>query len=132
MLLSDTTHDQSSGKVSFADLKSINGVEYGSYKDACRALGLLEDDLLWYSVMEDAKLLKLPRQIRDLFVMIMVFTEVSDPKRFFDDFYECMTEDYEVQLIPPDSTNKDLIRNMLLIDIDEQLQSTGNAVLFKV
>ena len=78
------------------------------------------------------KAVKLPKQIRDLLVMIMIFTEVSDPKMLFEEFIECMYEDYEAKLLPPNNTNKELLRNMVLIEIEEQLISTENAVLFKV
>ena len=132
MLLSDTSHSISAGKVSFADLRTVNGVVHETYKEACRALGLLEDDILWHSVMEDAKQEKLPKQIRDLLVIIMIFTEVSDPKMLFEEFIECMYEDYEAKLLPPNNTNKELLRNMVLIEIEEQLLSTGNGALFKV
>ena len=132
MLLSDTSHSFSAGKVSFADLRTVNGVVHDTYKEACRALGLLEDDILWHSVMEDAKQEKLPKQIRDLFVIIMIFTEVSYPKMLFEEFIECMHEDYEAKLLPPNNTIKELLRNMVLIEIEEQLLSTGNGALFKV
>ena len=54
MLLSDTTLNHSAGKQSFEDLRVANGFSYDSYKDTCRALGMLKDDELWNLVMEVA------------------------------------------------------------------------------
>ena len=132
MLLSDTTFNHSAGKTSFNDLRTVNDVEYESYKDACRALGLLQDDILWHSVMEDAKLEKLPKQMREFLVIIMTFTDITDPKRLLDVYHEDMSEDFGAQLLDPDNVDKELIKDMLLIDIEERLQSTGNGILFKV
>ena len=55
---------------------------------------MLKDDELWNMVMEDAKQQKLPTQMRELFVMLMVFCDVSDPELLFENFWEAMSEDY--------------------------------------
>ena len=132
VLLCDTTYNHSAGKTSYNDLKTVNGVEYETFKDACRALGLLTDGVLWRLVMEDVKLEKLPRQMRELFVVILTFTDISDPKTLFDEYHEAMSEDFEAQLLAPDNADESLLKDMLLIDIEERLQSTGNEVLFQV
>jgi len=41
-----------------------------------------------------------------------------------------MSEDFEHQLLPPDNTNQELLKAMLLIDIEERLQSVGKEHLF--
>ena len=41
MLLSDTTLNHSAGKKSFADLRTVDNVQYATYKETCRALGML-------------------------------------------------------------------------------------------
>jgi len=86
MLNSDTTLNHSAGKKSFQDLRIVDNVEYDTYKDTCRALGLLEDDQLWHTVMEDARHQNLPKQMRELFVILMNFNELHDPKRLFETF----------------------------------------------
>ena len=93
MILSDTTLNQSAGKKSFEDLRTVNNVQYDSYKDTCRALGMLKDDQLWHMVMQDAKLQNLPMQMRELFVILMTFSDVNDPKTLFKAFHEAMSED---------------------------------------
>ena len=94
MLLSDTTLNHSAGKKSFQELRIVNGVQYDTYKETCRALGMLKDDELWNLVMEDAAHQKLPMQMRELFVMLMVFCDVNDPSSLFEIFWEKMSEDY--------------------------------------
>ena len=86
MLLSDTTLNHSAGKTSFEDMRTVDNVTYDTYKETCRTIGLLKDDELWNLVMEDAKQQKLPGQMRELFVILMVFSDVSDPKTLLDAF----------------------------------------------
>ena len=37
-------HEHSAGKVSFQDMKTVEGEEKETYQDVCRVLGLLQDD----------------------------------------------------------------------------------------
>ena len=131
MLLSDTALNHSAGKKSFEDLRTVNNVQYDSYKDTCRELGMLKDDQLWHLVMEDAKHQKLPMQMRELFVILMTFSDVNDPNTLFDTFSEAMSEDYEHYLRTLDDADTQLPKWMLLIDIQERLESSGNGSLFQ-
>ena len=131
MLLCDTTFNHSARKKSFVDLRTVDGVEYDTYKETCRALGLLEVDQLWRSVMEDASFQQLPKQMRALFIMIMMETELSDPKDLLESFHESMSEDFQHKLLPSANTDQVLLRTMLLIDLLERLQRAGKEEKFK-
>ena len=98
MLLSDTTLNHSAGKKSFEELRTVDNMQYASYKDTCRALGMLQDDQLWQLVMEDARQQNLPMQMRELFIILMAFTDLMDPKALFEAFTEAMSEDFEHQI----------------------------------
>lgn len=54
MLLSDNILNRSAGKTLFEDMRTVDSVLHDSYKETCRALGLLKDGELWHLVMEDA------------------------------------------------------------------------------
>ena len=94
-------------------------------------LGMLQDDQLWHMTMEDAKQLKLPMQMRELFVVLMTFSEVNDPKALFEAFGDAMSEDFEYQLRDVANVEAQLPNWMLLIDIQERLESAGNGPLFQ-
>ncbi|KAK1366246.1 hypothetical protein POM88_041807 [Heracleum sosnowskyi] len=51
------------GPTSFEALKTINGVQYRTFKDACKNYGLLDDDNEWNSVIEDCSKSGFPNQI---------------------------------------------------------------------
>ena len=64
-------HDQCRGKTGFEDLRKLeNGKVCETYKEVCRELGLLKDDLEWQRVLEESAVTKLCPQIRELFVII--------------------------------------------------------------
>ena len=94
-------------------------------------LGMLKDDKLWHMVMEDAKQQQLPMQMRELFVILMVFCDVNDPEALYEIFWEEMSEDYAYQLRMVDENNIELQKWMLLIDLQERLENTGNGQLFQ-
>ena len=92
---------------------------------------MLKDDELWSLVMEDAKLQSLPMQMRELFVTLMTFSDVSDPKVLLETYWESMAEDFEYQLRAVQNNEPRLPKWMLWIDIQERLQSSGNGALFQ-
>ena len=126
-MLVDTTFNHSASKKSFEELRSVDGVLYETYKKTCQALGLLDDDELWHSTMEEARNNCLPREMRQLFVSLLSAANLSEPKLLFDKFCDSMAEDYENQLLPPDNEDKELLRAMVLLEIQERLESLGKA-----
>ena len=106
-------------------MKVVDGVKYATFKKTCQALGLLEDDHLWDLVMADAQNEKLPRQMRELFIILFSEVGLSDPKALFEKYQQAMSEDYERNLLPPDNEDGALLRGMLLFDLKELLQALG-------
>ena len=51
-------------------------------------MGLLQDDQLWNLVMEDARNQKLPKQMRDLFIILLAEVDLSNPRELFEEFHE--------------------------------------------
>ncbi len=68
------------GATSFEALRTINGQLCPTFRDAARALGLLEDDRELINCMEEASLLQMASQMRLLFSIILRFSTPSDTK----------------------------------------------------
>ena len=68
--------------------------------------------------------------MRDLFLILLSEADLSNPRELFEKYNASMSEDYAHQLLPPDDTNAELLRWMLLIEIEERLQGMGKEVLF--
>ena len=62
------------------------GDEYGSYKGAAIARGLLEDDTEWKHCLQEASLFMMPTQLRELFASILHENAPAKPGDLWDDF----------------------------------------------
>ncbi|KAG2661478.1 hypothetical protein PVAP13_1KG506713 [Panicum virgatum] len=58
------------GATSYADLRTYNGIVYETFKEACAARGLLNDDNEWYNTFEEATKWATPSHLRNLFATI--------------------------------------------------------------
>ncbi|XP_020082250.1 uncharacterized protein LOC109705878 [Ananas comosus] len=77
----------------YHEIKTINGIVYETFRAACDALGLLGDDLEWRSALEEASHWSSPFNLRQLFVTLVMYCEVGDPKKLWDDYWELMSDD---------------------------------------
>jgi len=55
------------------DLFCFQDTIHPTYKVICIARGLLQDDVKWDNCLQEATVIALPRQIRQLFAMLLVF-----------------------------------------------------------
>ena len=122
MLLHD---DNSRGKTSFSDMKTLpTGYTCETFQETCRELGLLSDDQEWQRVLAEAANTRLCPQLRELYIVILMFCLPSNPRSLFDEFWETWVDDFEHQGQKRGlALNKDQLRTMLLLDIELRLQS---------
>ena len=66
------------GSTSFESIRTVNGVIYPTFKAACYALGLLDDDKEWIDCLMEASIWATRNELRHLFVMILIHCHVSD------------------------------------------------------
>lgn len=52
---------------------------YPSYKSACRARGLFEDEANWDKTLNEAAVSDSPQKMRQLFAVLLVFSHLDDP-----------------------------------------------------
>ena len=118
-------NDHCRGKTSFKDLlKLSNGQLCETYQEVCRELGLLRDDQEWRRVLEDCISTRLCPQIRELFVIILMFCQPANPRGLYDEFWETWTDDFEHRGRRRGVTlNSRQIETMLLLDLELRLQS---------
>ena len=82
------------GAKSFEDLRTVDGITVDTFREACSLLGLLQDDAEWHHTMEEAATFQMPRQLRQLFSVILIYCDPSDPLKLWDTFKEAMMEDF--------------------------------------
>ncbi|GJX42382.1 DNA helicase, partial [Tanacetum coccineum] len=81
------------GCTSFPGIRTVNGIVYSTCREACEALGLLEDDREWEVTLEEAALTATPTELRALLAHILAYCKVLDPKRLWKRTWNSMSED---------------------------------------
>jgi hypothetical protein len=118
------------GATSYEDLRTVHGVLYPSFKDACQALVLLGDDNEWREALREASLWGSATQMRQLFVTIVLFCSVCDALSLFNEFYIYFTDDIHrkiqsiIQLLLYTVPEQHL-KNHVLVEFDNLFTKNG-------
>ena len=86
------------GAQSYKDLRKYNGVLYRTFKEACKARGLLNDDQEWYTAFDEAARWATSNQLRQLFVTMLLFCEVGDEHSFFEKVWKLLADDIQYNM----------------------------------
>ena len=118
------------GVTSFEDLRTIDGQLHDTFKDAARAMGLLENDAEHRRCLQEVAVMNMPSQMRQLFATLMVFQTPYDIRALFEDFKEAMCEDYikHDQLHDPVITLQKRHIHLCLWDINTCLRVHGKCI----
>jgi hypothetical protein len=81
------------GATSYEHLRTTDGTEHDTFKDACIVMGLFVDDNEWHQALEEAGLLALGRQLRNMFASMLMFCEVTNPRQLWDAHLESLSND---------------------------------------
>ncbi|CAN0871861.1 ATP-dependent DNA helicase PIF1 [Linum grandiflorum] len=82
------------GALSYEFLRTVNGILYPDFKEACRVLGLLSTDDEWDTVMYEVSQWGQPTLVRNVFVSLLVFCQVSNPSVLLEKWFEAMSDDF--------------------------------------
>lgn len=83
---------------SYVDLRTINNLVYPSFQDAASQLGLFADEQeAHYAISEAIDTLKTPRQLRVLFVHLLVNDCVPSPLSLWRDFRSDLSRDFTLR-----------------------------------
>lgn len=82
------------GATSFDHLRTVNGICHPSFREAAYALNLLNDDTEWITCLKEASYYKNAASLRNLFAIILVFNNPSDPFQLWNKFSNDLSEDF--------------------------------------
>ena len=71
------------GPKSFDDLKTVNGICYPTFQEACLRRGLLENDGEWQICLEDAATVQTGSQLCHLFATLLLFCNLAQPQQLW-------------------------------------------------
>ena len=86
------------GVTSFENLRTVNGITYPTFKEACIALGLLQNDEEWDQCLKEAEQVQTGIQLRKLFAILLLFCEVTRPEIFWNAHISTFSEDILFQV----------------------------------
>jgi hypothetical protein len=114
---------------SFSDIRTVGGHEHPTFQEACQALGLLGDDQEWSHALTDSAQWASPYQLRQLFITLLLFSEVSDHLKLFTEHASHMSEDFSYRINRMSSSANNLsIENFitsLLFELEKLLKDAG-------
>lgn len=118
------------GPRSYDDLLTFNGHHHNSFREACIARGLLEDDGEWHLCLEEAAQMQTGARLRHLFVMLLLFCEPAKPELLWDRFREDICSDLGHHLSRMGRTNiaQDEIYDYGLFLINKTLKTSGSSL----
>ena len=118
------------GATSSGDLRTVDGETHASFKSACIALGLLNDDNKWDIALTETSQWATSYQLRNIFAEMLIFCEVSNPLHVWNKHWNLLSDDIEMMLRRHEnSISLNLsdyeIQNQALIEIKSILNKNG-------
>ena len=81
------------GATSFENLRTVDGIVFPTFKEACIALGLLEDDGEWVALFREGVEFMTGRALRHLFALALQHTTITNPLAIWEMFGRSMCDD---------------------------------------
>lgn len=81
------------GPISFEDLRTVNGILYDTFQEACLARGLIENDNAWVQCFEEAVCYVSGQRLRSLFTVALTHGPCQDPPGLWDRFRTYLCDD---------------------------------------
>ncbi|CAN1247128.1 ATP-dependent DNA helicase PIF1 [Linum grandiflorum] len=113
---------------SFDDLKTVNNVQYDSFKEACNAYGFLTDDGEWHNCLREVSFTASAKQMRILFVTLIMFSEVSNVGDLWSKNWNLLSDDIQYLRrqelnIPHLEISSEDVHDLCLVQIDKLLHN---------
>ncbi|KAM0015611.1 putative DNA helicase [Helianthus debilis subsp. tardiflorus] len=138
------------GCQSFADIRTVSGQIFPTFRAACERLGLLGDNREWLYTFNEAATWATSSELRSLFTYLLQFCEISNPMEIWDTQWRKMADDiiqthgllneedikqyvlYEIQLLLRSEANPSSLKNFgLPLPQENLLSSLANKLLME-
>lgn len=118
------------GPTSFQDLRTYNSITYDTFREACLARGLLEDDGEWQLCLQEASVMQTGSCLRSLFASILLFCSPHEPEVLWDEFRSFICDDLRWRLLRQgiDDPSDDDTYDYGLFILNEALLQSGKTL----
>ncbi|KAL6569662.1 hypothetical protein OROMI_014176 [Orobanche minor] len=121
------------GATCFADIRTVDGIVYDTYKAACESLGLLFDDGEYVAGITEASHWATAYHMRQMFAMLLLSNSMSKPEDVWAKTWQFLSEDI-LHTWQKESNNPALvlsdhqIKNLALAEIEKLLKANGSSL----
>ncbi|XP_028799355.1 uncharacterized protein LOC114754711 [Neltuma alba] len=121
------------GPTSFDDIKTVDGMVHDTFKSACFALGLLQDDNEYITAIKEAAIWASGIQLRRLFVSMLLCCSLQQPDIVWKETSKLLSEDlFYISYNDPVSSDIHISlsekENAALKEIDNLLHANGKSL----
>ncbi|KAK6751098.1 hypothetical protein RB195_002831 [Necator americanus] len=82
------------GKISFEDLRTVDGHTYEKFSEAAKASGFLDDDTCYRQSIQEAAQFQTASTLRSFFPCLLCYCEVANAEELWNEFSTSMADDY--------------------------------------
>ena len=120
----------------YEDLRMVEGRLCDTFKEAAQLQGLAVDDREWRECMLEAATHKMPRQLRDLFALMLIQPDHDrplHPEELWDEFKSSMSEDFARKIVSdhagtaPEAAER-VAENKALLYLQRLLRDNGKTL----
>ncbi|KAL7094727.1 hypothetical protein ACP275_11G121900 [Erythranthe tilingii] len=121
------------GPTSYEQLRTINNAIYPTFKDACYAIGLLDDDKEYVDGIQEASDWGSAHFLRKLFTILLLSNQISRPEFVWNSTWHHLSDDiinkHRTLLQFPDlQLSEDQLKNFALAEIENILRSNNRSL----
>ncbi|XP_015933942.1 uncharacterized protein LOC107460125 [Arachis duranensis] len=121
------------GCTTYESIRTVNGITYSSFQDACYSMGLLCDDREFITAINEVAELASGHQLRKLFAMLLISNSISNPERVWNATWTLLADGilYERRKALKNqglSMTDDELKNLCLIEIEKILNSNARSL----
>ncbi|XP_072054259.1 uncharacterized protein [Arachis hypogaea] len=121
------------GCTTYKSIRTVNGITYSSFQDACYSMGLLCDDREFIAAINEVAELASGGQLRKLFAMLLISNSISNPERVWNATWTLLADGilYERRkALKYQGVNvtDDELKNLCLIEIEKILNNNARSL----
>ena len=81
------------GATSFEDIRTVENILYPTYREACFAMGFLQDDREFVEAIKEAKDWGTTNYLRKLFVLMLLTGVITKPEELWNQTWNWLAKD---------------------------------------
>ncbi|KAL3643546.1 hypothetical protein CASFOL_014361 [Castilleja foliolosa] len=120
------------GATCHEDMMKVNNVQYNTYKDACYALGMIEDDKEYIDAINEASKWASAKSLQRIFCTLLLENCMQNPVNVWDSCWMWLSDDilHSRRKLLHNQLTEEEIKNLALIEIEIILRRSGGSLKY--